>query len=161
MPLRWRAHFIHNPGPKHCALEQKVSEHLGFEHVLQNVGQVYPRSLDLDVIAALLQVASGPKSFATTLRLMAGAELGTEGFKKGQVGSSASIFTAWVTAFEYEFVVTFILVCFESSIVNKDLATVIVIAWKLVDHLIINHFRVIESSFFQFHMIVYMKFHDL
>ncbi len=71
------------------ALEKKVSEHLSFEHVLQNVGQVYPGSLDWGVIASLLQVASGPKSFATTLRLMAGAELGTEGFKKGQVGSSA------------------------------------------------------------------------
>ncbi len=71
------------------SLESEVAKHLGFEHVLANVGQVYPRSLDLDVVASLLQVASGPKSFATTLRLMAGAELGTEGFKKGQVGSSA------------------------------------------------------------------------
>jgi len=70
-------------------LEQRVASHLGFEQVLSNVGQVYPRSLDLDVVSALVQVASGPKSFATTLRLMAGAELGTEGFKPGQVGSSA------------------------------------------------------------------------
>lgn len=70
-------------------LESKVAGHLGFSQVLDNVGQVYPRSLDLDVVSALTQVASGPKSFATTLRLMAGAELGTEGFKPGQVGSSA------------------------------------------------------------------------
>lgn len=70
-------------------LEDKVARHLGFEKVLDNVGQVYPRSLDLDVVSALCQVAAGPKSFATTLRLMAGAELGTEGFKPGQVGSSA------------------------------------------------------------------------
>jgi len=70
-------------------LERRVAEHLGFEQVMNNVGQVYPRSLDLDVVSALLQVSSGPKSFATTLRLMAGAELGTEGFKPGQVGSSA------------------------------------------------------------------------
>lgn len=70
-------------------LEQRIAEHLGFQNVLHNVGQVYPRSLDLDVVSALVQVASGPKSFATTLRLMAGAELGTEGFKPGQVGSSA------------------------------------------------------------------------
>ncbi len=74
---------------KLAQLEQKVASHLGFEQVLDNVGQVYPRSLDLDVVSALLQVASGPKSFATTLRLMAGAELGTEGFRPGQVGSSA------------------------------------------------------------------------
>lgn len=70
-------------------LESSVAKHLGFENVLDNVGQVYPRSLDLDVVSALVQVAAGPKSFATTLRLMAGAELGTEGFKPGQVGSSA------------------------------------------------------------------------
>ena len=44
---------------------------------------------DLDVVSALLQVASGPSSFANTLRLMAGQELVTEGFKEGQVGSSA------------------------------------------------------------------------
>ncbi|MCH2108796.1 MAG: adenylosuccinate lyase [Polyangiaceae bacterium] len=74
---------------KLATLEKKVAEHLGFEKILDNVGQVYPRSLDLDVVSALVQVAAGPKSFATTLRLMAGAELATEGFKKGQVGSSA------------------------------------------------------------------------
>lgn len=74
---------------KLSSLEERIAQHLGFERVLENVGQVYPRSLDLDVVSALVQVASGPKSFATTLRLMAGAELATEGFKKGQVGSSA------------------------------------------------------------------------
>jgi adenylosuccinate lyase len=70
-------------------LEHRVAAHLGFENVLDNVGQVYPRSLDLDVVSALCQAAAGPTSFATTLRLMAGAELGTEGFQPGQVGSSA------------------------------------------------------------------------
>ncbi len=70
-------------------LEQRVAAHLGFDAVLDSVGQVYPRSLDLDVVSALLQVASGPSSFANTLRLMAGQELVTEGFKEGQVGSSA------------------------------------------------------------------------
>lgn len=70
-------------------LEQSVARHLGFERVLDNVGQVYPRSLDLDVVSALVQVAAGPASLAKTLRLMAGAELATEGFKPGQVGSSA------------------------------------------------------------------------
>jgi adenylosuccinate lyase len=70
-------------------LERRIAAHLGFHSVLDNVGQVYPRSLDFDVVSALLQVASGPSSFATTLRLMAGAELGTEGFQPGQVGSSA------------------------------------------------------------------------
>lgn len=70
-------------------LEQRVAAHLGFDATLDSVGQVYPRSLDLDVVSALLQVCSGPSSFCNTLRLMAGQELVTEGFKEGQVGSSA------------------------------------------------------------------------
>ena len=70
-------------------LERLVAGHLGFEATLTSVGQVYPRSLDLDVVSALVQVASGPANLARTLRLMAGQELATEGFKAGQVGSSA------------------------------------------------------------------------
>jgi adenylosuccinate lyase len=70
-------------------LEAAVAEHLGFEAALTNVGQVYPRSLDLDVVAALVQAGAGPASLATTIRLMAGLELATEGFRPGQVGSSA------------------------------------------------------------------------
>jgi adenylosuccinate lyase len=70
-------------------LEAAVAAELGFEARLTNVGQVYPRSLDLDVVAALLQAAAGPASLCTTLRLMAGAELASEGFAEGQVGSSA------------------------------------------------------------------------
>jgi adenylosuccinate lyase len=70
-------------------LERRIAEHLGFEAVLTNVGQVYPRSLDLDVVSALLQAASGPADLALTIRLMAGQELATEGFRPGQVGSSA------------------------------------------------------------------------
>jgi adenylosuccinate lyase len=70
-------------------LEQRVAAHLGFAHVLTSVGQVYPRSLDLDVVAALVQLVAGPSSLATTIRLMAGNETVTEGFRPGQVGSSA------------------------------------------------------------------------
>jgi adenylosuccinate lyase len=74
---------------KVAELEIEVARHLGFERVLDSVGQVYPRSLDYDVVSALVQAASGPSSLATTIRLMAGLELVTEGFKPGQVGSSA------------------------------------------------------------------------
>jgi adenylosuccinate lyase len=74
---------------KLATLEQTVAEHLGFENVLTSVGQVYPRSLDLDVVSSLVQLVAGPSSLATTIRLMAGQELVTEGFKAGQVGSSA------------------------------------------------------------------------
>jgi adenylosuccinate lyase len=71
------------------ALERRVADHLGFAHILVSTGQVYPRSLDLDVISALAQVAAAPSNLATSIRLMAGHELVTEGFQPGQVGSSA------------------------------------------------------------------------
>ena len=74
---------------KLAELEERVAKHLGFKNVLTSVGQVYPRSLDFEVLTALVQLASGPSSLATTIRLMAGHELVTEGFKEGQVGSSA------------------------------------------------------------------------
>jgi adenylosuccinate lyase len=74
---------------KLAELENRVAKHLGFKNVLTSVGQVYPRSLDYNAVTALVQLASGPSSMATTIRLMAGNELVTEGFKEGQVGSSA------------------------------------------------------------------------
>ena len=70
-------------------LEERVARHLGFERVFTSVGQVYPRSLDFDVVSSLVQLVAGPSNLATTIRLMAGNELVTEGFKEGQVGSSA------------------------------------------------------------------------
>ena len=68
------------------AVAQEISES---SRLLTSVGQVYPRSLDYEVVSALVQLAAGPASLATTIRLMAGAELATEGFQPGQVGSSA------------------------------------------------------------------------
>lgn len=70
-------------------LERRIANHLGFDQVLDNVGQVYPRSLDFAVVSQLVHTAAGPASLATTIRLMAGNDLVTEGFKDGQVGSSA------------------------------------------------------------------------
>ncbi len=70
-------------------LETRVLKHLGFHASLSALGQVYPRSLDFDVVTALHQVGAAAASFATTMRLMAGAGLLTEGFLEGQVGSSA------------------------------------------------------------------------
>jgi len=74
---------------KLAQLEGEVARHLGFDHAFTSVGQVYPRSLDFDVVSSLVQAVAGPSSLATTIRLMAGAELVTEGFQAGQVGSSA------------------------------------------------------------------------
>ncbi|NLE97369.1 MAG: adenylosuccinate lyase [Propionibacterium sp.] len=74
---------------KLAEMEECVASELGFAAVLTSTGQVYPRSLDYDVVTALAQVAAAPSNVATTIRLMAGHELVTEGFKEGQVGSSA------------------------------------------------------------------------
>ena len=74
---------------KYAKLEERIAAHLGFERTLISVGQVYPRSLDYEALTALVQLAAGPSSLATSIRLMAGAELVTEGFAEGQVGSSA------------------------------------------------------------------------
>ena len=74
---------------KLAELEQRTAAHLGFSRVLVSTGQIYPRSLDYDVVTALAQVAAAPSNVATSIRLMAGNELVTEGFRPGQVGSSA------------------------------------------------------------------------
>jgi adenylosuccinate lyase len=74
---------------KLAALEERVAAHLGFARTMASVGQVYPRSLDFEVVSSLVQLVAGPSSLATTIRLMAGQELVTEGFRPGQVGSSA------------------------------------------------------------------------
>src|SRR5207245_1827566 len=81
--------LLDGDGDKVAALERRVASELGFDRLLANVGQVYPRSLDLDVVSALVQVASGPANLAKAIRLMAGQDLVTEGFAEGQVGSSA------------------------------------------------------------------------
>ena len=70
-------------------LEEQIAENFGFENTLTSVGQIYPRSIDFEVVSKLLQIAAAPSSFATTIRLMAGSKLASEGFKAGQVGSSA------------------------------------------------------------------------
>ena len=76
-------------GASHTSLESEIARELGFAVVLDSTGQIYPRSFDFDVVTTLVQLAAGPSSLATSIRLMAGAELVTEGFKAGQVGSSA------------------------------------------------------------------------
>lgn len=73
----------------HQKLETEIASELGFTRVLASTGQIYPRSLDYDVLTTLVQIAASPSSLAISIRLMAGAELVTEGFVAGQVGSSA------------------------------------------------------------------------
>jgi adenylosuccinate lyase len=70
-------------------LEKMVAESLGFDQVLDSPGQVYPRSLDYALLSHLAFMGTACENFAKGMRLMSGYELVTEGFKEGQVGSSA------------------------------------------------------------------------
>jgi adenylosuccinate lyase len=70
-------------------LEKSIADQFRFENIWNSVGQIYPRSVDFEVVSKLLQIASAPSSMATTIRLMAGSGLVSEGFKSDQVGSSA------------------------------------------------------------------------
>jgi adenylosuccinate lyase len=76
-------------GEDFAQLEKSIAGEFGFENTWASVGQIYPRSVDFEVVSKLLQIASAPSSMATTIRLMAGSGLVSEGFKVGQVGSSA------------------------------------------------------------------------
>ena len=64
--------LLGNDNVKVDQLESRVIKHLGFHASLGAVGQVYPRSLDFEVVTALHQIGAAAASFATTLRLMAG-----------------------------------------------------------------------------------------
>lgn len=71
------------------ALDERIREHFGFDALLDSVGQVYPRTLDLEVLDILVRIASACNNFALTVRFMAGLGLAHEGRKKSQKGSSA------------------------------------------------------------------------
>jgi adenylosuccinate lyase len=76
-------------GANYKKLEETITKSLGFTNTLDSTGQIYPRSFDYDVITALVQLSAAPSNLATAIRLMAGNDLVSEGFKPGQVGSSA------------------------------------------------------------------------
>jgi adenylosuccinate lyase len=73
---------------KATELEKRIAKEYGFKNILSSTGQVYPRSLDYKLLLHLSTLSSACENFAKTMRLMAGYELVTEGFRKGQVGSS-------------------------------------------------------------------------
>ncbi len=68
--------------------EELMREHLGLPVLLDSVGQVYPRSIDFEVLSRLAQLSSAPGNMAKTMRLMAGSGLLYEGFSKNQKGSA-------------------------------------------------------------------------
>jgi adenylosuccinate lyase len=76
-------------GKNYQALEKSIIESLGFTQSLDSTGQIYPRSFDYEVLTTLVAISAAPSNLATSIRLMAGNDLVSEGFKAGQVGSSA------------------------------------------------------------------------
>ena len=70
-------------------LEKMLAESLGFSNTLAATGQVYPRELDFEAASIVYRLTAPLASLATTLRLMAGHGLWSEGFRSNQVGSSA------------------------------------------------------------------------
>jgi adenylosuccinate lyase len=70
-------------------VERAVAGELGIEKTLIAPSQIYPRSLDFQVVASLYQLAAPIASMAMNIRLMAGLGLLSEGKASGQVGSSA------------------------------------------------------------------------
>ena len=71
------------------SIEDSVLEGLGIDRALIAPSQIYPRSIDFQVISSLFQLASPLASIATNIRLMAGLGLVAEGRAPSQVGSSA------------------------------------------------------------------------
>jgi adenylosuccinate lyase len=70
-------------------VERAVADELGIEETLIAPSQIYPRSLDFQVVASLYQLAAPIASIAINIRLMTGLGLLSEGRASGQVGSSA------------------------------------------------------------------------
>src|SRR5450755_722769 len=50
--------LVDGDAAKLAQLEASVARHLGFEQLVTSVGQVYPRSLDYDVVTSLVQAAA-------------------------------------------------------------------------------------------------------
>jgi adenylosuccinate lyase len=74
---------------KWLEVERAVAVELRVEKTLIAPSQIYPRSLDFQVVASLYQLAAPIASIAINIRLMAGLGLLSEGKTSGQVGSSA------------------------------------------------------------------------
>jgi adenylosuccinate lyase len=70
-------------------IENELASLLGFDQLLSVPSQIYARSIDLEMVAILNQLAAAPANVAINIRLMSGYGLVSEGFEKDQTGSSA------------------------------------------------------------------------
>jgi adenylosuccinate lyase len=71
------------------SFEAGLSELFGSSVSLNSTSQVYPRSIDFEVVATLVQLAAAANNLATNIRLLAGFGHLHESFLESQVGSSA------------------------------------------------------------------------
>jgi adenylosuccinate lyase len=76
-------------GSSQSGIDQEITKALGFETLAISPSQIYPRSIDLEVLSTLVQLSAAASNMATNIRLMSGYGLVSEGFKSDQVGSSA------------------------------------------------------------------------
>ena len=76
-------------GDGYLEIEQGIAKELGFDNLLEAPSQIYPRSIDFEVVSSLLQIAAAPSNIAINIRIMSGYGLLSEGFGRDQVGSSA------------------------------------------------------------------------
>ncbi len=71
------------------AIDQQVAKAFGFHHILSITGQTYPRKLDTQILQVLSGLGASCHKLGTDIRLLSHTGEATEGFDKGQVGSSA------------------------------------------------------------------------
>ncbi|CAK7893130.1 hypothetical protein CAAN1_01S13256 [[Candida] anglica] len=81
--------LFHGDHDKVEALDARVVELLGFDHVYPVTGQTYSRKIDIDVLAPLASLGATAHKFATDIRLLANLKEVEEPFEKSQIGSSA------------------------------------------------------------------------
>jgi adenylosuccinate lyase len=88
-PIGTSQDFVDLFGDSSQKVENSVATELGFNQLLIAPSQIYPRSIDYEIVTALVQLAGSPSNIATNIRIMSGFGLVSEGFAKDQVGSSA------------------------------------------------------------------------
>ncbi|CAI4652984.1 BAQ_1a_G0038150.mRNA.1.CDS.1 [Saccharomyces cerevisiae] len=81
--------LFHGNHDKVEALDERVTELLGFDKVYPVTGQTYSRKIDIDVLAPLSSFAATAHKMATDIRLLANLKEVEEPFEKSQIGSSA------------------------------------------------------------------------
>lgn len=81
--------LFHGDAEKVDALDERVSELMGFNRRLRICGQTYSRKVDVDIVMGLASLGSSIHKWATDLRLLANLKELEEPFGKNQIGSSA------------------------------------------------------------------------